>query len=97
MRLALRSSVVVVALLIAQPTPGQTLSGGALVNALRRGGCVLVIRHASSPREAPDKQAANADNVKCERQLDEGGRSTAAAMGAALRDLHIPIGEVFRV
>ena len=52
------------------------------------------MRHASSPREAPDKQSANADNVNRERQLDAEGRASATAMGKALRDLKIPIGEV---
>jgi phosphohistidine phosphatase SixA len=52
------------------------------------------MRHASSPRETPDKQTANADNVKMERQLDEAGRSGSTAMGKALRDLKIPVGEV---
>jgi phosphohistidine phosphatase SixA len=92
---SVRWSAIIAVLLIAQPTPAQTLSGEALVNALRNGGYVLVVRHASSPREAPDQQTANADNVKLERQLDESGRLTAAAMGAAIRDLHIPIGDVF--
>jgi phosphohistidine phosphatase SixA len=54
-----------------------------------------VMRHTSSPREVPDKKAANPDNVKPERQLDEEGRITATAMGKALRDLKIPVGEVF--
>jgi phosphohistidine phosphatase SixA len=81
-------------ILLAGAAPAQTLSGEALVKALRRGGYVIVMRHTSSPREAPDKQAANADNVKVERQLDETGRTTATAMGKALRDLKIPIGDV---
>src|SRR6185503_10789721 len=72
----------------------QTLSG-ALVEALRSGGYVIVMRHASSPREAPDKATANPDNTKLERQLDETGRSSAIAMGKAIRDLKIPVGEVF--
>lgn len=66
----------------------------ALIKALRQGGCMIVMRHTSSPREAPSKQAANPDNLKPERQLDETGRTTAIAMGKALRDLKIPIGEV---
>jgi phosphohistidine phosphatase SixA len=70
------------------------LHGEALVKALQKGGYILVMRHASSPREAPDKQTANPDNSKPERQLDEGGRNTAIAMGKALRDLRIPIGNV---
>jgi phosphohistidine phosphatase SixA len=75
-------------------TQPQPLRGEALVKALRQGGYVIVMRHTSSPREAPTKQAANADNVKAERQLDETGRSTAIAMGKAIRELKIPIGEV---
>lgn len=73
----------------------QTLSGSALLDALRNGGYVIVMRHASSPREAPDKAVANPDNVNLERQLDEAGRSSAVAMGTAIRQLKIPIGEVF--
>ena len=72
----------------------QVLHGDALVKALQKGGYVLVMRHASSPREVPDKQTANADNSKPERQLDESGRKSAVAMGKALRDLRIPIGNV---
>jgi len=72
----------------------QDLHGEALVKALQKGGYILVMRHASSPREVPDKQAANPDNSKPERQLDEVGRNTAIAMGKALRDLRIPIGNV---
>ena len=73
----------------------QGLSGSTLVTALRNGGYVIVMRHASSPREVPDKTTANPDNVRLERQLDEAGRSSAIAMGTAIRDLKIPIKEVF--
>src|SRR5215471_10654552 len=73
---------------------GQTLSGVALVKALRTGGYVIVMRHTSSPQKPPDKQTTNPDNVNLERQLDQEGRTTAIAMGKALRDLKIPIGNV---
>jgi phosphohistidine phosphatase SixA len=82
------------ALLLARPAFTQTLSGEALIKALRQGGYVLVMRHASSPRDVPAKESANPDNVKMERQLDDTGRVTATAMGQALRDLEIPIGTV---
>ena len=72
----------------------QNLRGEALVEALQKGGYVLVMRHASSPREVPTKKTTNTDNSKLERQLDEPGRKTAVAMGKALRDLRIPIGDV---
>lgn len=82
-------------LLMVRPASAQTLSGEALVKALQQGGYVLVMRHASSPREVPTKASANPDNVKLERQLDANGRATATAMGDALRRLKIPIGGVF--
>jgi len=70
----------------------QTMSGPALVKSLQAGGHVIVMRHASSPGQIPDKP--NPDNVPPERQLDDKGRSTATAMGEALRRLKIPVGEV---
>jgi len=73
---------------------GQILPGPVLIKALQGGGHVIVMRHASSPSEIPDKQKANPDNVPPERQLDERGRATATAMGEALRRLKIPIGMV---
>ena len=95
MKRSVRLLVVFTLLLTARPARAQTLSSDALVKALRRGGYVLVVRHASSPREAPARRSANADNVNLERQLDDTGRATAVAMGKALRDLKIPVGEVF--
>lgn len=70
------------------------LSGDALVSALQRGGFVLVIRHARSPQTPPTRQAADPGNTTLERQLDQEGRQGAAAMGRALRELQIPVGEV---
>src|SRR6202012_2267580 len=82
-------------LLLAGAARAQMLSGEVLTKALRQGGYVIVMRHTSSPREVPDKKTANPDNTKPERQLDAEGRSTATAMGKAVRDLKIPVGEVF--
>lgn len=91
---ALLAALAVAALPAFAPGPAQTLTGSALVTALKGGGYVIVMRHASSPREEPDERTANADNVNRERQLDEEGREGATAMGEALRRLGIPIGEV---
>jgi len=81
-------------LLLAGVGQAQQLQGQELVKALRQGGYVIVMRHAASPREVPDKSAANPDNTKPERQLDQEGRASATEMGKALRDLKIPIGAV---
>jgi phosphohistidine phosphatase SixA len=80
--------------LLPTPARAQQLQGKALVKALQQGGYVIVMRHASSPAEKPDKQLADPENIKAERQLDELGRNSATAFGKALRDLKIPIGEV---
>lgn len=83
------------AVLAGQALPAQTLSGPALVKALRQGGYVIVMRHASSPREKPDIYTANPDNLNAERQLDDLGKLNAEAFGKALRHLKVPVGEVF--
>ncbi len=75
-------------LILAQPSDAD------LVEALQRGGHVILMRHAASPHDAPDAATANADNPNRERQLDQEGRETAKAMGEALRRLEIPVGPV---
>jgi phosphohistidine phosphatase SixA len=90
----LSGSVCIPMLMTVAAMAGQTLSSEELAGRLRQGGYVLVMRHASSPREAPSKEVANADNTKLERQLDEAGRRNATAMGEAIRALRIPIGMV---
>lgn len=74
---------------------GQTLSGPALVKALHKGGYVIVMRHASSPREKPEFRAADPGNLNGERQLDDLGKLNAEAFGKALKHLKVPVGEVF--
>lgn len=68
--------------------PAQVLTG------LKTGGYVILMRHASSPSARPDKSGADPENTHLERQLDEAGRTSAQAMGEAIRRLKIPIGKV---
>jgi phosphohistidine phosphatase SixA len=86
---------VLCAVLAAGVSSAQTGPSPGLVAALQKGGYVLVMRHASSPREVPTAATANPDNPKLERQLDQPGRTGATEMGQALRALKIPIGDVF--
>jgi phosphohistidine phosphatase SixA len=89
----MRRIVAILVVVLGTTTAGaQLVSRPALVKTLQAGGHVIVMRHASSPGDIPQKP--NPDNVPPERQLDEKGRATAAAMGDALRRLKIPIGEV---
>lgn len=70
------------------------LKDSALLSALRHGGCVILMRHASSPDELPTARTAAPGNRDLERQLDAKGLADAHAMGAALKRLGIPIGKV---
>ncbi|MEQ8953343.1 MAG: histidine phosphatase family protein [Gammaproteobacteria bacterium] len=81
-------------LVTATPASAQFLTDEELLNALREGGLVMVMRHASSPADPPDAATANPDNSNRERQLDAAGRAGAMAMGEALRRLGIPFAEV---
>jgi phosphohistidine phosphatase SixA len=72
----------------------QPLAGSDLINALRQGGYIIVMRHANSPQTRPDGSVAAPGNARLERQLNENGHRTAKAMGASLKALGIPIGEV---
>jgi len=66
-----------------------------LVNALRQGGYVIVMRHPSSPLAPPDRSQADPGNAELERQLDDKGRTTARDMGEAFRRLRIPVGRIY--
>lgn len=70
------------------------LKDSALLSALRHGGCVILMRHASSPKRRPSAAAAAPGNSDLERQLDDDGLTAARAMGTALKRLGIPIAEV---
>jgi phosphohistidine phosphatase SixA len=91
----LRPELLLLPVLLAVGTAhGDALSGQDLLTALRAGGYVILMRHASSPPTPPDAAKTNADNLQHERQLDVAGRSSARTMGEALRHLHIPLGAV---
>jgi phosphohistidine phosphatase SixA len=69
----------------------QMMPGSPLLDGLRKGGYVLVMRHANSPAMPPAKAQADPENVKLERQLDQMGRDTAKAMGESFKRLRIPV------
>lgn len=81
-------------LVLAHVVSAQSLDVESLVRNLQAGGFVIVMRHAKSPRQAPDTDTANPDNYNGERQLDETGRKDAIAMGTALKNLGIQITEI---
>lgn len=72
----------------------QTLSGAGLSNALRHGGYILYFRHTATDFSENDEQMSGFEDCARQRNLTDAGRADARAIGAAIRSLNIPIGEV---
>lgn len=70
------------------------LEGRALVDALRRGGYVLYLRHTSTDFSQNDAAMTSYADCASQRNLTDAGRAEARAIAAGLRALRIPIGEV---
>jgi len=70
------------------------LAGAALLSALRYGGYVIYFRHASTDFGQNDDRMTGYEDCARQRNLTDTGRSEARAIGAAIRNLGIPIGRV---
>lgn len=70
------------------------LSGKALLNALRKGGHVIYIRHATTEKDYADQVKADVNNCSTQRVLSEKGWNQAKAIGEAFRKHSIPVGKV---
>src|SRR5437016_8548857 len=88
---ALVSLVVLATIGLAQPEPPAPAE---LLPELRKGGCVLFIRHPSTNPDQADTDPLHLDNVKAQRQLTDEGRQQAKALGEAFRTLQLPIEKV---
>jgi len=70
------------------------LEGQALVDALKQGGHVILLRHTATEPVTPDADLFDLSDCSTQRALSEKGRSQAVLMGKAFRKLGIPVGEV---
>ncbi len=64
------------------------------VTALRGGGYVIVMRHGATHQDQADTDPLNLANVAQQRQLNDVGRAKAKEIGAAMKKLGIPVGQV---
>jgi broad specificity phosphatase PhoE len=71
-----------------------THAGPALREALLRGGYVLYFRHAATDFGQNDDQMSGFEDCARQRNLTERGRADARAIGAQIRRLGVPIGDV---
>jgi phosphohistidine phosphatase SixA len=70
------------------------LAGDALVAALKRGGYVLYLRHTSTDFGQNDDGMTSFDDCAKQRNLTDKGRVEARAIGAAIKRLQVPVGDV---
>jgi phosphohistidine phosphatase SixA len=87
-------AVATIAAMTFAPVKAQQMQGRALIDALKGGGYILVMRHANSPAMPPSREDADPENTELERQLDATGKESAHTMGAAFKSIGIPVGEV---
>ena len=76
------------------PDPANALAGAALVKALQAGGYTLYFRHTATDFSQSDAAMKSYDECATQRNLSEAGRTQAREIGAAIRALKLPVGEV---
>ena len=74
---------------------GRAADLGSLVSSLKAGGHVIVIRHVATDDSQKDIYPFKFDDMAAQRQLSEAGREVARQLGAAIKRLGVPIGEVY--
>src|SRR5215510_90632 len=66
-----------------------------IVQALRAGGLVIVLRHGATFPDQADTDPLNFDNIAAQRNLNDKGKALAKAFGDAVRQAGVPVGKVF--
>lgn len=101
--LTLGATVVVLAMcLVAQPyyavcaptVPEQLTPPDELIDALRRGGLVLYLRHGATDHSLDDRHPVDLTDCSTQRNLSEQGRNQAKGIAEAIARLGIQIDEV---
>lgn len=72
----------------------RTVPGPALLAELRKGGYVIYFRHTSTDFSRDDRASRSDDDCDNQRPLTDRGRAEARDIGAAFRELKIPVERV---
>src|SRR5262245_37190928 len=76
--------------------PGRAAGDNTnLVQALRAGGFVIVVRHGATFADQADTAPLDFDDIAAQRNLNDKGKALAKAFGAAILQAGIPVGRVF--
>ena len=74
---------------------GMIQDARQLVQSLRSGGYVIVVRHGATFSNQADTDPFNLDNIARQRNLNGKGKGLAQAFGNAIRQVGIPVGQVY--
>jgi hypothetical protein len=74
--------------------PAKPLAGGELLSGLLKGGYVIYFRHTSTDFSRDDSRSTSDEDCDNQRPLTDKGREEARQIGAAFRDLKIPVENV---
>ena len=74
--------------------PAKPLPHGELLAELRKGGYVIYFRHTSTDFSRDDARSKSDDDCDNQRPLTDKGRAEARQIGAAFRELKIPVAQV---
>lgn len=74
--------------------PAKPISGSDLLTELRKGGYIIFFRHTSTDFSRDDARSRSDEDCENQRPLTDKGREEARQIGAAFRDLNIPVGKV---
>ena len=66
-----------------------------LVQSLRSGGYVIVVRHGATFSDQADTDPFNFNDIAKQRNLNERGKELAKTFGDAIRQVGIPVGDVY--
>ncbi|MDQ8729496.1 histidine phosphatase family protein [Bradyrhizobium sp. LHD-71] len=81
-------------LLIASIGPAWAIDPASFAS-LKQGGHVIIFRHVATDDSQKDIYPFRFDDMKAQRQLSDKGRSAARAIGASLKTLGVPLGEIY--
>src|SRR5437870_7307626 len=82
-------------LLTAASYPAAAASDKELVDALRGGGLVIVLRHGATRADQVDPDPVDFDNTNAQRNLNDKGKAAAQAFGEALRQIGARVGKAY--
>ena len=75
-------------------TPKREIAPDELLAELRKGGYILYFRHAATDFSQNDSNMKSFEDCASQRNLIDRGRADARAVGAAIKQLGIPVGAV---